>query len=66
MEESITKEIEKDIERLQTITERFSKIGSEPVLERSDIVAETEASYTYLQSLVFRSKLNLLLKVRYL
>jgi hypothetical protein len=25
---------------------RFSKIGSEPVLERSDIVAETEASYT--------------------
>lgn len=50
VEESITKEIEKDIERLQTITERFSKIGSEPVLERSDIVAETEASYTYLQS----------------
>jgi hypothetical protein len=49
VEESITKEIEKDIERLQTI-ERFSKIGSEPVLERSDIVVETEASYTYLQS----------------
>ncbi|MBU0940481.1 MAG: HAMP domain-containing histidine kinase [Bacteroidetes bacterium] len=50
VDESITKEIEKDIERLQTITERFSKIGSEPVLERSDIVAETIASYTYLQS----------------
>jgi hypothetical protein len=46
-EESITKEIEKDIERLQTIR-TISKIGSEPVLERSDIVAETEASYTYL------------------
>jgi hypothetical protein len=27
VEESITKEIEKDIERLQTITERFSKIS---------------------------------------
>jgi two-component system, sporulation sensor kinase D len=50
VEESITKEIEKDIERLQTITERFSKIGSEPVLERRDIVTETMDSYTYLQS----------------
>ena len=50
VDESITLEIEKDIERLQTITERFSKIGSEPVLERCDIVAETVASYTYLQS----------------
>jgi signal transduction histidine kinase len=50
VDESITAEIEKDIDRLQTITERFSKIGSEPVLERSDIVAETIASYTYLQS----------------
>ncbi|MDG2433624.1 HAMP domain-containing sensor histidine kinase [Flavobacterium sp.] len=50
VDESITTEIEKDIDRLQTITERFSKIGSEPVLERSDIVAETIASYTYLQS----------------
>jgi two-component system, sporulation sensor kinase D len=50
VEESTTKEIEKDIERLQTITERFSKIGSEPVLERRDIVTETMDSYTYLQS----------------
>lgn len=50
VEESTTIEIEKDIERLQTITERFSKIGSEPVLEKRDIVAETIASYTYLQS----------------
>lgn len=50
IEESITKEIEKDIERLQTITERFSKIGSEPVLERLDIVGETMDSYAYLQS----------------
>lgn len=48
--ESTTQEIEKDIERLQTITERFSKIGSEPVLERKDIVAETMDSYNYLQS----------------
>jgi two-component system, sporulation sensor kinase D len=50
IEESITTEIEKDIERLQTITDRFSKIGSEPKLENRDIVAETLQSYDYLQS----------------
>ncbi len=41
-------EIEKDIDRLQTITERFSKIGSVPTLERLDIVQETKDSYDYL------------------
>jgi signal transduction histidine kinase len=50
VDESITFEIEKDIERLQTITDRFSKIGSEPKLENKDIVAETFQSYDYLQS----------------
>ena len=50
VDESITFEIEKDIERLQTITDRFSKIGSEPKLENKDIVAETLQSYDYLQS----------------
>lgn len=48
--EDTTFEIEKDIERLQTITDRFSKIGSEPVLEPKDIIEETKDSYTYLQS----------------
>jgi two-component system, sporulation sensor kinase D len=48
--ESTTQEIEKDIERLQTITDRFSKIGSEPKLETKDIVSETLLSYDYLQS----------------
>ena len=47
---SITLEIEKDIERLQTITDRFSKIGSVPVLEEHDIIAETMNTYEYLQS----------------
>ncbi|MEL1239607.1 sensor histidine kinase [Flavobacterium flavipallidum] len=45
-----TLEIEKDINRLQTITERFSKIGSEPVLEKTDIVESTLQTYNYLQS----------------
>lgn len=47
---SITLEIEKDIDRLQTITDRFSKIGSVPALELHDVVSETLNSYEYLQS----------------
>lgn len=43
-------EIEKDIDRLQTITERFSKIGSIPTLKTLDIIAETIDSYEYLKS----------------
>ncbi len=43
-------EIEKDIERLKVITERFSKIGSIPKLQEVDIVKETREAYTYLQS----------------
>ncbi|WP_418512439.1 sensor histidine kinase [Corallibacter sp.] len=43
-------EIEKDISRLQTITERFSKIGSLPTLEKTDIVRETIDSYDYLKT----------------
>jgi two-component system, sporulation sensor kinase D len=50
IDQSITIEIEKDIERLQTITDRFSKIGSVPVLEKHDIIAETLHTYEYLQS----------------
>ena len=50
VDETTVSEIEKDITRLQTITDRFSKIGSEPVLELIDIVKETKESFEYLQS----------------
>lgn len=50
IDESIVFEIEKDINRLQTITDRFSKIGSEPVLEHKDIIEETHNSFDYLKS----------------
>ena len=43
-------EIEKDVDRLQTITERFSKIGSLPTLEKADIIKETIESYDYLKA----------------
>ena len=48
--ESTTLEIEKDIERLQTITDRFSKIGSKPKLENQDIILATKETFVYLQS----------------
>lgn len=50
IDQSITVEIEKDVDRLQTITDRFSKIGSVPVLGAHDIIAETFNTYEYLQS----------------
>ncbi len=43
-------EIEKDINRLQTITDRFSKIGSVPTLQKADIVEATVDSYEYLKA----------------
>ncbi len=43
-------EIEKDISRLQTITDRFSKIGSVPTLGKTDIVKETIDSFEYLKT----------------
>lgn len=43
-------EIEKDIDRLETITERFSKIGSVPTLIKSDLVQETVDAYKYLKA----------------
>ncbi len=43
-------EIEKDVDRLKTITERFSKIGSLPTLEETDIIKETIDSYDYLKT----------------
>jgi len=43
-------EIEKDINRLQTITDRFSKIGSIPILEPLDVVELTKNSYEYLKT----------------
>lgn len=43
-------EIEKDIQRLETITERFSKIGSVPLLTTTNIVKATQESFSYLES----------------
>jgi signal transduction histidine kinase len=44
-----TEEMEKDIDRLQVVTDRFSKIGSVPVLESTDIIPVIQDTMDYLQ-----------------
>lgn len=46
---SILLDMEKDVNRLQMITDRFSKIGSAPSLERKDINEIVTQSITYLE-----------------
>lgn len=42
-------EMAKDIERLQIITDRFSKVGSLPELTAADVVSETQKTLQYLK-----------------
>ncbi|UOG74737.1 HAMP domain-containing histidine kinase [Hymenobacter tibetensis] len=50
--EPIVEELSKDIRRLQIITERFSNIGSVPVLKPENILRTTQNAISYLQSRV--------------
>ncbi len=50
-------EIEKDIERLRTISERFSKIGSVPELNDRDLNETIRENYDYLKTRISR-KIN--------
>ena len=43
-------EIEKDVQRLNVISQRFSKIGSTPKLEQQDVVEITKRTVHYLKS----------------
>jgi signal transduction histidine kinase len=57
-----THEMEKDIERLQIVTDRFSKIGSIPVLEPTDVIYHIHDTMDYLQkrfSKKFEFEINL-------
>jgi len=47
-------EIEKDVDRLNTIADRFSKIGSIPKLSKHDLVEETKTAFDYIQSRSFK------------
>jgi len=48
--ESMVYEMEKDIKRLETITDRFSKIGSKSELQKVDVVHLIRQSVEYLKS----------------
>jgi signal transduction histidine kinase len=52
--EETVSEIEKDVSRLNTIADRFSKIGSIPKLTKHDIVQETKTAFDYIQSRSFK------------
>jgi signal transduction histidine kinase len=43
-------EIEKDVARLNTITERFSKIGSAPALRKENLTAVLDNAMTYIRN----------------
>jgi len=58
VDSSITTEIDKDIERLNTVTNRFSKIGSEAVLEEANMVEILEGIIDYLRKRI-SSKITL-------
>lgn len=49
-DETILPDIETDIRRLQMVAERFSKIGSRPTLQPTDISTVVEESYNYMRS----------------
>ncbi|TAH19299.1 MAG: sensor histidine kinase [Cytophagales bacterium] len=59
----IVEELEKDVKRFETITARFSSIGSTPTLKQEDIKEVLEESINYLQKRV-SSKVHFLLHIK--
>jgi anti-sigma regulatory factor (Ser/Thr protein kinase) len=47
---SITKELASDVERLEKVTERFSRIGSKPALSNENIISIISHTIDYLKS----------------
>lgn len=50
VDQSIIEEMEKDVHRLETIAQRFSKIGSKPELKDENLVTVIEEFVAYLQT----------------
>lgn len=48
-QESITRELEKDVNRLKLVSDRFGKIGSTPQLEETDLVVQIENMVEYIK-----------------
>ena len=60
--EEVVSEMNKDISRLQMITERFSKIGSQPELKNQDVNKIVQRSFYYMKDRS-SSKINFKLEV---
>ncbi|MBI4947135.1 MAG: HAMP domain-containing histidine kinase [Bacteroidetes bacterium] len=50
VDENTLTEARQDVKRLETITERFSKIGSLPVLDKADILSVLNTSIDYMRT----------------
>ena len=61
IEKEITEEINKDIERLSTVTNRFSKIGSQAILNEEDLIEILDDVVTYLRKRI-SDKISITLK----
>jgi len=61
LDQETIREIEKDVQRLETITDRFSKIGSAAKLEKINIVAVIHDTVGYIRSRV-SAKVNFEIK----
>jgi hypothetical protein len=55
VDEQTLLEMRQDLGRLETITERFSKIGSMPVLEKQDVVSVLNKSVDYIRTRTSRN-----------
>lgn len=49
-EDALLPEMDKDIERLQRVAERFSKVGSEPELTMTDLIPVVEETLDYMRA----------------
>jgi len=54
IDSSTITELNKDLDRLNTVTDRFSKIGSKPELQLIDVADEVEQAMNYLKTRISR------------
>lgn len=59
IDSSLLNEMEKDVKRLETIAERFSKIGSNPDPVPVDINNSIRSALSYMSTQVFSSKVKI-------
>ena len=62
-DDELLHEMGKDINRLQTVAERFSKIGSQPVLEQHEVLPVVQSAMDYMRART-SSKVEYRLEVR--